>query len=271
MGTFNHKIRLWILPCTDLLLSRGSPRGHSSADQVPFSHPFWDTELPSQDLRLSSATAWHAPWRQPRGCTLLPLAAAPLHYSGLAPCPAPPQPGRPGRGRGRGSGGVSDTEAVGASGSGARWRRGCCSREEACCGQPPPAASCPGSGEQRRPFRGPAGEGPPWGEGRGVPGAGRGRRGPASESQATEGWRGCSAFPGPLGAQGHRPAGAALAGDARDRGPRPPAASARCAPRSSDASPQVAKRSERMAGSPRGSCTPRSPLGTALKFESGVD
>lgn len=234
----------------------------SETTRFLFSHPFRDTE----DLRLCTRRIYGClqqllgapPGGRTAAARCSPLAAAPPHYRGLAPCPAPPQPGRPGRGRGRGSGGVSDTEAVGASGSGARWRRGYCSREEACCGQPPPAASCPGSGEQRRPFRGPAGEGPPWGEGRGVPGAGRGRRGPASESQATEGWRGCSAFPGPRGAQGHRPAGAALAGNARARGPGPPAASARCAPRSSDASPRVVKRSERMAGTP-GEAAPRGP------------
>lgn len=151
----------------------------------------------SQDLQLPSATAWRAPWRQDRGGTLLPLAAAPPHYRGLAPCPAPPQPGRPGRGRGRGSRGVSDTEAVGASGSGARWRRGYCSREEACCGQPPPAASCPGSGEQRRPFRGPAGEGPPWGEGRGVPGAGKGSPGAGLRVPGDGGLAWLQRLPGP--------------------------------------------------------------------------
>lgn len=214
-----------------------------------------DTQLPSWDLWTSLATAW----RDPGGSALLPLAAAPLHHSGLAPCPAPPQPGRPGRGRGRGSGGVSGTEAVGAPGSGARWRRECCSREEACCGQPPTAASCPGSGEQRRPFRGPAGEGPPWGEGRGVPGAGRRRRGAGLQVPSDRGLAWLQRLPGSpqvglkvtvlpapplLGTPG-------LAGRGR---PQP----LRAAPPSVaiDASPQVGKRSGRMAGPPLGKLHP---------------
>lgn len=47
-----------------------------------------------------------------------------------------------------------------------RWRRECFAPVER--PQPHPAASCPGSGEQRRPF----GEGPPQDGGCGVPGAG---------------------------------------------------------------------------------------------------
>lgn len=92
-----------------------------------------------------------------------------------APCSASPRPsfGRRGRGRGRGGvggGGVSSGPGGGSRGAGSRWRRESCAlaerpRPSASYGGPSSAASCPGSGEQRRPLR----EGPPRGGGCGVP------------------------------------------------------------------------------------------------------
>lgn len=205
------------------------------------------------------ATAWRAPWRQHRGGTLLPLAAAPpaLQRPSALPRPAPAWSARPGEGsrqrrrqRHRGGRELQAPEQDGGAGT-ARARRPAAASRPRQLPARAPVSSAALSGA--RPGRGRRGA-----KGTGSPGRGGDAGGPASESLAREGWRGRSAFPGPRGAQGHRPAGAALAGNARARGPCPPAASPRCAPRNSDASPQDVKGSERMAGPP-GEAAPRGP------------
>lgn len=115
---------------------------------------------PGRTAHRASAARACAPWRP-----------CPAQQRRAAPRPAPPRPGRrgPSRGRGRGGGrGVSGGPNGGSHGAGATWRRECCTpaerpRPAASYSGRPPAASCPGSGEQRRPF----GEGPPRAEGAG--------------------------------------------------------------------------------------------------------
>lgn len=175
-----------------------------------------------------------------RGARPRPLVAVP--GAAAAARRAPPRPGRRGprrgRGRGGGRGGVSGGGPNGGSrGAGATWRRECCTpaerpRPAASYGGPPPAASGPCSGEQRRPF----GEGPPRGGGRGVPGAGlrpawprsllpRGRAAGAAGPQAEVSGVGVGGrlvgvrAPSPR-AQGH-------GGDGAAPGPRTPAVRAR--------------------------------------------
>lgn len=147
----------------------------------------------------------------------------PAHAARPRPRPAsppPPEPGLPPARPGEGSrrhGGAGPRRGRGSRGSGARWRRKCCApeeqpRPEASCGRPPPAASCPDSGEQHRPFRG----------GRGGAAAGRGCSGRASAARPQLSGRrgrggqepGGSESPAP-GRQGH---GAASRGRARAAG-----------------------------------------------------
>lgn len=218
---------------------------------------------------MSSAAGWRAPWRQHRAPPQQDAAPPGGRAPTLQRPNALPRPSL----LGPAGGGVAAAAPSAAPGRWElqapeqRWRHGCCSREEACCGQPPLAASCPGSGEQRRPFRGPAGEGPPWGEGRRVPrggwrtpreGGGRPRAGVAGAPFRAR------------GAQGHGSAAAAALAGATTPAPASRATAARSlrALRSAVAAlhPRLG-RSDRMAGPPppsRGSCpgvpTRKSPL-----------
>lgn len=128
-----------------------------------------------------------------------------------------------------------------------RWRRECFAPVER--PQPHPAASCPGSGEQRRPF----GEGPPQDGGCGVPGAGL-RPGRAFVRQG--GW-GCGPqWPRPRpgagsGPEPRRGRSAFPAGSRSRKGrclaprPRPPAMPARSAGPCPGTTRVVAKRQQR--------------------------
>lgn len=230
-------LRPWISPATLLLLSCGSFHIHLSLAHVPFAHPVPDTssfllwEVVLQlfsGFRLSrkSEAARHRVGAR----ALLPLAAAP-HYSGARPASPRPSLGRSGRGRGRGgSGGVSGGPGGGRRGAGARWRCESFAPAEwswpaASRGGPPLAASCLGSGEQRRPF----GEGPPRGGGCGVTGAGlRPGRGPKVQGDWGGGprgrdrqelRRGRSAFP--AGSRSRRPTPMPRLPAARDRPAEP--------------------------------------------------